>query len=98
MNIAEILKDCHKGIKLYSPVFGEVEFYEIKLNDTFPIKVIDDSNEVRTFTEDGKAYVNYNDAECVLFPSKENRDWSTFKEYYFKPFDKVLVRDNDNDI
>lgn len=28
-NIAEILKDAPKGLKLYSPVFGEVEFLEI---------------------------------------------------------------------
>lgn len=38
----------------------------------------------------------------MLFPSKKNRDWSTFKipkkEYEFKPFDKVLVRDRDNDV
>lgn len=33
--------------------------------------------------------------ECVLFPSKENRDWSTFKVPWthksFKPFQKVLI-------
>lgn len=31
------------------------------------------------------------------FPSKEIRDWDNFslkKEYKFKPFDKVVVRDN----
>ena len=35
----------------------------------------------------------------MLFPSKENRDWNTFKvekSYEFKPFDKVLVRHNKN--
>ena len=26
LNLAEILKDCKKGTKLYSPLFGEVEF------------------------------------------------------------------------
>lgn len=26
LNLAEILKDCNKGTKLYSPLFGEVEF------------------------------------------------------------------------
>lgn len=24
-------------------------------------------------------YINYPDSECVLFPSKEQRDWSNFK-------------------
>lgn len=26
MNIAEILKNCPKGTKLYSPVYGEIQF------------------------------------------------------------------------
>lgn len=29
MNIAEILKDAPKGTKLYSPLFGEVEFQSV---------------------------------------------------------------------
>ena len=29
LNLAEILKDCPKGTKLYSTVYGEVEFYGI---------------------------------------------------------------------
>ena len=38
----------------------------------------------------------------MLFPSKDNRDWSTFKvpkkEYEFNPFDKVLVRNTEKEI
>lgn len=41
--------------------------------------------------------------ECTLFPSKDNRDWSTFKAPKSKwnpdtlqPFDKVLVRDKED--
>ena len=53
------------------------------------------------FTTDGKMYTYYN-GECVLFPSKEQRDWSKFKVKSNKPkfdpktlhpFDKVLARD-----
>lgn len=104
MNIAKILKNCPKGTKLYSSIFGEVELLEVQLNEKFPITVEYDNNKViESFTEDGKLYSNYNDAECVLFPSKENRDWSNFKvpkkeEYNFKPFDKVLVRDYNDDV
>ena len=32
MNIAEILKDCPKGTKLYSPVYGEVSYLYIDNN------------------------------------------------------------------
>ena len=45
------------------------------------------------------------DGECMLFPSREQRDWSKFKinKHKFdpktlKPFDKVLVRDSNLDI
>ena len=102
MNIAEILKDCPKGTKVYSPVFGEGELSEVISNETFPIEVFFGNDTMEAFTKDGRLYSNYNDTECILFPSKENRDWSTFKEpkkeYDFKPFDKVLVRDKNNDI
>ena len=46
---------------------------------------------------------DYTDAECVLFPSKDQRDWNKFvvpcqkPKYQFKPFDKVLVRDRDTE-
>lgn len=92
MNIAEILKDCPEGTKLYSLVHGEVYFISIRDN-IYPITVKDYKGCHMCFTSDGRLYANY-DGECMLFPSKENRDWSTFKDkrYCFKPFDKVLVR------
>ena len=41
------------------------------------------------------ANADYDDSECVLFPSKENHDWSTFKvskeHKHFEAFEKVLV-------
>lgn len=99
MNIAEILKDCPKGTKLYSPLFGEVEFKQIlHINDEYTIVVSKHDNSNYRFYSNG-IYWKYNDAECLLFPSKDNRDWSTFNtpkkenECKFKPFDKVLVRD-----
>jgi len=99
MNIAKILKDCPKGTKLYSPVYGEVQFLYVD-NGSYPITVDTDNDTTASFTLDGRLDANY-DGECMIFPSKDNRDWSTFKvhkkEYKFKPFDKVLVRDADND-
>ena len=97
MNIAEILKDCPKGTKLYSPVYGDVYLlYVIDAPYSIVVKPGNDNDYAVSFAPDGRLNANFN-GECVLFPSKENRDWSTFKapkkEYEFKPFDKVLVRD-----
>lgn len=94
MNLVEILKNVPKGIKLYSSVCGELSFVKISNDNIFPIVCTNEHN-IYTFTKEGK-YVNVLSGECVLFPSKENRDWNTFKvekpSYKFKPFDKVLVR------
>ncbi len=99
MNIAEILKKCPEGTDLYSPIFGEVKFSEIYPDDM--IVVIIKDNSKRVFLKDG-SYSEY--GECVLFPSKEQRDWNKFvvpgkefvQSHQFKPFDKVLVRDSDD--
>ena len=100
LNLVEILKDCPKGTKLYSTVFGEVEFEGI--NDIIgPIIVTTETGNAECFTADGKMYTYYS-GDCLLFPSKDQRDWSKFKPKNPKfdpktlqPFDKVLVRNYD---
>ena len=75
-DLVEILKDCPKGIKLYSTIFGDVKFNHVE-NDTYPIVL--DVRERFTFrvSQDGR-YINDFNGECTLFPSKEQRDWSKF--------------------
>lgn len=100
IDLTKILKDCPKGFKLYSSVFGEVEFVNIhKVSRSIEYK----TNTGRNFdvSYEGKFFKNY-DGECTLFPSKDQKDWSKFiapwykKEKFdpktLKPFDKVLVR------
>lgn len=79
MNIAEILKHCKTGIKLYSTVHGEVEYIYInKYDEKYPIVCKDEMGYAAAFTIDGRIYHNYSNAECVLFPSKTQRDWNKF--------------------
>lgn len=99
LNLAEILKDCPRGTKLYSTVFGEVKFMGIKENTTYPIIVKVNDENFDSFTADGKILLR-SDGECTLFPSKDQRDWSKFnpKKPKFdpktlQPFDKVIARD-----
>ena len=77
INIADILKDCPNGTKLYSPICGECRL--IKIYDSLGFDVINDTDEVFNFSYDGRFNLN---GECCIFPSKENRDWNTFQ----KPF------------
>lgn len=109
LNLKEILKDCPSGTKLYSPVYGDVELVEVIQvedeilssieDDIYPIKIKLNNNSLDNFTKDGLIFADYN-GECMLFPSKDQRDWSKFKPTKPKfdpktlqPFDKVLVRD-----
>ena len=105
IDLTKILKDCPKGTKLYTSNFGEVEFRQIGKYNEYSITVELKTGAFEGFTPDGKLFPNHN-GECVLFPSKDQRDWSKFTAPWYKkerfdhktlnPFDKVLVRDNIN--
>lgn len=104
MNIAQILNDYTPGTELYATTVGKVVLKSVDLTDAYPIVVAnrrkDDSLVYHFFTAEGKVNRLDEEGECVLFPSKENRDWKTMalrkpsKLKLFKPFDKVLVRYN----
>nr|DAL51486.1 MAG TPA_asm: hypothetical protein [Caudoviricetes sp.] len=84
INIAEILKDCSKGTKLYTPLFGEVTFGK---DEKYSIIVYKLDGIKTSFTEEGH-YTAYPNSECVLFPSSEMRDWTKF----FKRGDIVIKK------
>lgn len=87
INIAEILKDCPKGTKLYSPIFGEVKFNKYHENIiTILSTSFDGRNTLNTFSKSGNYYSGYSQSECLLFPSREMRDWTKF----FKRGDVVI--------
>ena len=98
LNLVEILKDCPEGTKLYSPINGEVVFKRIKDCEypEYPI-VTRRGNRILSFTKEG---LFFPEGECImLFPSKDQRDWSKFKikkpkfdPKTLQPFDKVLVK------
>lgn len=102
LNLVEILKDVPKGTKLWSPICGECEFLEIVNDEDISHPIICRTNlnsgdfGRESFSADGKFSTLYKNAECVLFPSKDNRDWSTFKvpnqHKHFEPYQKVLVK------
>lgn len=80
-NIAEILKDCPEGTKLYSLVHGECELVKVIPEQ---IDIIYHGIYEMSLDEYGRAFEH---GECLLFPSKDNRDWSTFNKPKFKKGD-----------
>lgn len=83
IDLTEILKDCPKGTKLYSTIYGEVEFDKITEVDIYSIIFITETSNVGTVTSNGKHYNDFN-GECTLFPSKEQRDWTKFTAPWYK--------------
>lgn len=81
LNLVEILKDCPKGTKLYSTIYGEVEFSRILENEEYPIAFdyFASNNKISERATKGGLHLIDFDGECTLFPSKDNRDWSTFR-------------------
>lgn len=79
INIAKILKDKPRGTKLYSSACGKCKLEEVD-DKSFKISFY---NSKFGFMNGGEGYLDkngklYDDGECVVFPSKEMRDWEKF--------------------
>jgi hypothetical protein len=94
INVAELLKDCPKGMELYSPIFGKV--YLDKIRPHLAIVVITDKEQGdfrEEFLYDGRYGMN---GECMLFPSKGKTTWEGFQRP-FKEGDIIRVHDEYSD-
>lgn len=79
INLVEILKDKPQGTKLYSSACGKCKLEEVD-DKSFKISFY---NSKFGFMNGGEGYLDkngklYDDGECVVFPSKEMRNWSKF--------------------
>lgn len=95
INIVNKLKHCKKGTKLYSPIFGEVEFDNIE-NNAIYVNTINNDNKIVSipFESNGQFYSCYSNGECLLFPSKDNRNWNNFR--VLEEGHRVMCSDNAN--
>lgn len=101
IDLTKILKDCPKGTKLYSTIFGEVKF--VKCTGLHMI-IVKKKDKYYHFTQKGVFIFKgiLCKGECTLFPSKDQRDWNKFTAPQYKkekfdpktlqPFDKVIVK------
>lgn len=80
MNIVEILKYCPEGTRLYSLLHGEVFLGKVFSSELdYPIEVFTTTQVSEYFTKDGLFNKCFSNGECILFPSKEQRDWNKFR-------------------
>ena len=103
LNLCEILKDCPKGEKFWSPMLGAVKLHDIIQSEDI---IIIEAKNRETWEINSDGTINIGDIispEIMLYPSKEQRDWTKIKyekktEKFdpktLKPFDRVLARNH----
>ena len=104
LDLTKILDGCPPGTEFYHLIYGQVALREV-IKDEYPIVLEPINKFIRTtLTKDGRLNNRY-DGECLLYPSKTQRDWSKFERFWdkpkvkkfdpktFQPFDKVLAKD-----
>ena len=102
LNLCEILKDCPEGEPFWSPMLGDVKLYDIIQSDVV-VRVSKENGETWVINADGTITIGeVTSPEIMLYPSREQRDWSKFTAPWYKkkrfdtktlkPFDKVLSR------
>lgn len=77
LNLVELLKDCPVGTKFYSSYLGRDVFFigvhdnyiECEYHSTVDLPF----NSMIQFRKEGSFF---KDGECMIFPSKDQRDWS----------------------
>lgn len=72
INIADILKDKPVGLKFYSNTFGYISFNGVHKDKVY---FFSEDTNAHSVKPNGKMY---DGGECIIFPSKEMRDWRKF--------------------
>lgn len=85
INIADILKDKPVGLKFYSNTFGYISFNGVHKDKVY---FFSEDTNAHSVKPNGKMY---DGGECIIFPSKEMRDWSKF---LWKKGDVLVSKDN----
>ena len=89
INVAEILKDCPKGMELDCAICNNVVTLEsVDLESHYPITIVSKSGFYHILTHEGYLYKD-GDAKCVIFPKGRNT-WEGFiPPYKFKDGDLI---------
>ena len=106
IDLTKILENCPEGTIFWSDNYGEVQFkcivksYNYPINYPILVKRTDGHNVY--YTKDGW-HDMYFPASCLLWPSKDCRDWSKFTAPWYKKekfdpktlkaFDRVIVHE-----
>lgn len=79
LNLCEILKYCPQGETFWSPMLGDVKLFDINQKSKM-VDVESESGETWDINADGTiTFGNVTSPEIMLYPSREQRDWTKVK-------------------
>ena len=78
INVLEVLQRKPNGTKLWCVLFGKCFLDGIDINNIRPIRIGIEKGDTFKLTANAKLGGKYIDGDCLLYPSKEMRDWSRF--------------------
>ena len=78
INVLEVLESKPNGTKLWCVLFGKCFLDGIDINNIRPIRIGIGNGDTFKLTANAKLGGKYIDGDCLLYPSKEMRDWSRF--------------------
>ena len=100
IDLTKILKDCPEGIVFWSDNYGEVKFLRIDTSLENAIIMERADGYSVSYTKEGWYRIDF-PASCLLWPSRDCRDWSEFTAPWYKkekfdpktlqPFDRVIA-------
>ena len=105
LNLCQILKYCPQGEPLWSPMLGDVKFYGVELNRKLVNVILENGETWNINADETITFGTTTNPEIMLFPSKEQRDWTKvkyekkkekFDPKTLKPFDEVVVSNIQN--
>ena len=108
IDLTKILENCPEGWEFWGDDYGKVKFKYIDKSYDQPIFVKRTDGYSAYYTKEGWCSIDF-PASCLLWPSKDCRDWSKFTAPWYKkerekfdpktlqPYDKVLVKNSCDD-
>lgn len=89
IDLTKILKNCPEGTEFWSDIFGKVQFLQV--NECFdrPILVRRADGFIIPYTKEGWDNIIF-PGSCLLWPSKDCRDWTKFTAPWYKPEESTI--------
>ena len=101
IDLTKILKNCPKGTEFYSSLFEKVIFDSIAY-DRIIIECVK-LHKLVAFNQAGKYLIEESEnngtcfsSECLLFPSKDQREWSKFTAPWYKSNTSIVKEEKFN--